>query len=148
MIDFFSKDSINLGIFIFILVISVLLFCFSFYYIIPNNYDLYEKKLINNIQPLKTFKIKINPNNKYKINNENIDDCINNMIIEIKTDKKNYPIKILLNNFLKSQNILVNEDTLFKSVNNNYIIILNNSDEPINLDVNLYSIEKIIENIK
>jgi len=148
MIDFFSKDSINLGIFIFILVISVLLFCFSFYYIIPNNYDLYEKKLINNIQPLKTFKIKINPNNKYKINNENIDDCINNMIIEIKTDKKNYPIKILLNNFLKSQNILVNEDTLFKSVNNNYIIILNNSNEPINLDVNLYSIEKIIENIK
>ncbi len=146
MIDFFSKDSINLGIFIFILVISVLLFCFSFYYILPNNYDLYEIKLINNIQPLKTIKININPNGKYVINKDDIDECINNMIIEIKTDKKNYPIKILLDNFLKSQNVLVNEDTLFKSVNNNSIIILNNHDEPINLDVNLYSIEKVIKN--
>jgi hypothetical protein len=148
MIDFFSKDSINLGIFIFILVISVLLFCFSFYYILPNNYDLYEIKLINNIQPLKTIKININLNGKYKINNDDIDDCINNMIIEIKTDKKNYPIKILLNNLLKSQNLLVNEDTLFKSVNNNSIIIFNNNDEPINLDVNLYSIEKVMSNEK
>ena len=148
MIDFFSKDSINLGILIFILVISVLLFCFSFYYILPNNYDLYEIKVINNIQPLKTIKININPNGKYKINNDDIDDCINNMIIEIKTDKKNYPIKILLDNFLKSQNILVNEDTLFKSVNNNSIIVLNNHDEPINLDVNLYSIEEVMSNEK
>ena len=35
------------------------------------------------------------------------------MSIQIKTKSENYPIKILLSNFLKSQNLYVVEDTLF-----------------------------------
>lgn len=143
MIDIFSKDSINFGIFIFIIVIIVLLTCFSFYYILPNNYDIFENKLLSNIKPLKTVKIKINPEGKYTINSTDIDN-LNNMIIQIKTDKKNYPIKILLNNYLKSQNLYIEEDTLFKSVNNSCITILNYNDELIDLDINFYSIEEVL----
>ena len=66
------------------------------------------------------------------------------MIIQIKTDKKNYPIKILLNNYLKSQNLYIDEDTLFKSVNNSYITIINDHDELIDLDINFYSIEEVL----
>ena len=143
MIDIFSKDSINFGIFIFIIVVIVLLTCFSFYYILPNNYDIFENKLVSNIKPLKTVKIKINPEGKYKINSTDIDN-LNNMIIQIKTDKKNYPIKILLNNYLKSQNLYIDEDTLFKSVNNSYITIINDHDELIDLDINFYSIEEVL----
>lgn len=144
MIDLFSKESINYGIFIFIIVVIVLLTSFSFFYVLPNNYDIYENKLINNIKPLKTINIKINPGDKYKINNTDIDN-LDNMIIQIKTDKKNYPINILLDNFLKSQNLYINEDTLFKSINNSCITIINKNDESYDLNINFYSIEEVLE---
>lgn len=144
MIDIFSKDSINFGIFIFIIVVIVLLTSFSFFYVLPNNYDIYENKLINNIKPLKTINIKINPGDKYKINNTDIDN-LDNMIIQIKTDKKNYPINILLDNFLKSQNLYINEDTLFKSINNSCITIINKNDESYDLNINFYSIEEVLQ---
>ena len=143
MIDLFSKESINYGIFIFIIVVIVLLTSFSFFYVLPNNYDIYENKLINNIKPLKTINIKINPGDKYKINNTDIDN-LDNMIIQIKTDKKNYPINILLDNFLKSQNLYINEDTLFKSINNSCITIINKNDESYDLNINFYSIEEVL----
>jgi hypothetical protein len=144
MIDLFSKESINYGIFIFIIVVIVLLTSFSFFYVLPNNYDIYENKLINNIKPLKTINIKINPGDKYKINNTDIDN-LDNMIIQIKTDKKNYPINILLDNFLKSQNLYINEDTLFKSINNSCITIINKNDESYDLNINFYSIEEVLQ---
>ena len=46
MIDLFSKESINYSILIFLMIIIVLLMCFSFYYILPNNYFIYDNKLI------------------------------------------------------------------------------------------------------
>jgi len=144
MIDLFSKESINYGIFIFIIVVIVLLTSFSFYYVLPNNYDIYENKLINNIKPLKTINIKINPGDKYKINKTDIDN-LDNMIIQIKTDKKNYPINILLDNFLKSQNLHIYEDTLFKSINNTCITIKNKNDESYDLNINFYSIEEVLQ---
>ena len=144
MFDLFSKESINYGIFIFIIVVIVLLTSFSFFYVLPNNYDIYENKLINNIKPLKTINIKINPGDKYKINNTDIDN-LDNMIIQIKTDKKNYPINILLDNFLKSQNLYINEDTLFKSINNSCITIINKNDESYDLNINFYSIEEVLQ---
>jgi hypothetical protein len=141
MFDLFSKESINYCIIIFVMIIIVLLMCFSFYYILPNNYFLYDNKLISNIKPLKTINIKLNKNGKYTINSTDIDN-LNNMSIQIKTESKNYPIKILLSNFLKSQNLYVVEDTLFQSINNSCITILNDSNKSISLDINFYSIEE------
>ena len=141
MFDLFSKESINYCIIIFVMIIIVLLICFSFYYILPNNYFLYDNKLISNIKPLKTINIKLNKNGKYTINSTYIDN-LNNMSIQIKTESKNYPIKILLSNFLKSQNLYVVEDTLFQSINNSCITILNDSNKSISLDINFYSIEE------
>ena len=141
MFDLFSKESINYCIIIFVMIIIVLLMCFSFYYILPNNYFLYDNKLISNIKPLKTINIKLNKNGKYTINSTYIDN-LNNMSIQIKTESKNYPIKILLSNFLKSQNLYVVEDTLFQSINNSCITILNDSNKSISLDINFYSIEE------
>ena len=146
MIDLFSKESINYSIIIFVMIIIVLLMCFSFYYILPNNYFLYDNKLISNIKPLKTINIKLNKNGKYTINSTYIDN-LNNMSIQIKTESKNYPIKILLSNFLKSQNLYVVEDTLFQSINNSCITILNDSNKSISLDINFYSIEEELQNI-
>ena len=51
------------------------------------------------------------------------------MSIQIKTESENYPIKILLSNFLKSQNLYIVEDTLFQSINNSCITILNDSNK-------------------
>ena len=146
MIDLFSKESINYSILIFIMIIIVLLMCFSFYYILPNNYFIYDNKLISNIKPLKTINIKLNKNGKYTINSTYIDN-LNNMSIQIKTKSENYPIKILLSNFLKSQNLYVVEDTLFQSINNSCITILNDSNKSISLDINFYSIEEELQNI-
>jgi len=144
MIDLFSKESISYCIIIFIMIIIVLLMCFSFYYILPNNYYLYENKLITNIKPLKTISIKINKNDKYILKSSEIDN-LNNMSIQIKTDSKNYPIKILISNFLKSQNLYVVEDTLFQSINNSCITIINDNNKSVSLDINFYSIEEILE---
>ena len=145
MIDLFSKESINYSIIIFVMIIIVLLMCFSFYYILPNNYFLYENKLISNIKPLKTINIKLNKNGKYIINSNDIDN-LNNMSIQIKTKSVNYPIKILISNFLKSQNLYIVEDTLFKSVNNSCITIINDTNKSVSLDINFYSIEEILQN--
>ena len=147
MIDIFSKDTINYSILIFIIVVVVLLLCFSFYYMTPNNYIIYEDELISNIKPLKTIKIKINKNGKYIINSTDIDaDKLNNMIIQIKTESQNYPIKLLLSNSLKSQHLYILENTLFQSINNSCINILNDNNKAINLDINLYLIEEVIRN--
>jgi hypothetical protein len=145
MIDLFSKESINYGIIIFIMIIVILLMCFSFYYILPNNYFLYENKLIKNIKPLKTIKIKLNKNGKYTINSNDIDN-INNTAIQIKTENKNYPIKILISNFLKSQNLYVVEDTLFQSINNSCTTIINDNNKSVSLEINFYSIEEVLQN--
>ena len=145
MIDLFSKESINYSIIIFIMIIIILLMCFSFYYILPNNYYLYENKIITNIKPLKTISIKLNKNSKYTMNSTNIEN-INNMAIQIKTESENYPIKILISNFLKSQNLYVTEDTLFQSINNSCITIINDNNKSVSLDINFYSIEEVLQN--
>jgi len=142
MIDLFSKESINYCIIIFIMIIIILLMCFSFYYILPNNYFLYENKLIKNIKLLKTIKIKLNKNGKYTINSNDID----NTAIQIKTENKNYPIKILISNFLKSQNLYVVEDTLFQSINNSCTTIINDNNKSVSLEINFYSIEEVLQN--
>ena len=148
MINIFSIKSINYSILIFIIVIVVLSLCFSLYYITPNNYIIYENELINNVKPLKTIKIKINKYDKYIINSNNINVYnLNNMIIKIKTESKNYPIKILLGNYLKSQNLYILENTLFQSINNSCITIINDNDKSVNLHINLYSIEEVLEKI-
>jgi len=143
MINIFSKDSINLYIFIFIIIIIILLNCFSFYYILPNIYDLYENKLILNIKPLKTLKIKIKPTEKCEIKLSNIKN-LDNMLIQIKTNETNYPIKILISNFLKSQSLYIKENTLFKTSSNSCITIINNKDELFEIDLNFYSIEEVM----
>jgi hypothetical protein len=141
MINLFSKEYINFGIFFFIIIIIILLTSFSFYYILPNNYDLYDIKIINDKKPIKTINIKIKSEDTYQINNDDdFDFNLNNVIIEIKTEKKNYPIKILLNNILKSQNLIIYENTLFRITNNSCISIINDKDELINLDINFYLI--------
>jgi hypothetical protein len=143
MINLFSKEYINFAIFFFIIILIILLTSFSLYYILPSNYELYDIKLIHNIKPIKSLNVKIKPEKKYKINN--LDFNLNDVIIEIKTNK-NYPIKILLNNFLKSQNLHINDNTIFKIKNNSDICIINDNNELIDLDINFYLIEKVLRN--
>jgi len=144
MFNIFSKECINFGIFIFIIIIVILLTSFSFYYVLPNNYDLYDIKLINNIKPIKSINIKIKSDDNYQINKDDIGLDLNNVIIQIKTKDENYPIKILLNNFLKSQNLIIDKNTLFKITNDSSINIINSKDESINLDINFFLIEKVL----
>jgi hypothetical protein len=144
MFNIFSKECINYGIFIFILIIIILLTSFSFYYILPNNYDLYDIKIINNLKPIKSINIKIKSDDKYQINKNDFDFDINNILIQIKTKKENYPIKILLNNILKSQNLIIDENTLFKISNDSCINIINEKNELISLDINFYLVEEAL----
>jgi hypothetical protein len=140
MIHIFSKESINFYLSIFIILIISLLCCVSLYYIIPNNYIIHYNQLINKIKPFKIIKIKINKYDKYIINNNLYN--LNNMIIQFKT--KNYPIKILICNFLKSQNLYIFEDTLLQPINNSYISIINDNNKNISLDLNLYLKEEVL----
>ncbi len=146
MFDIFSKESINTCILIFIIVVVILLLSFSFYYMTPNNYTIHDFNLISDIKPFKTIKIKINEYGKYVLNSTDLDEELSNMIIQIKTESQFYPIKLLIGNALKSQNLYILEDTLIQSNNNSCITIINKDDKPIDLEINLYSIEEIFEN--
>jgi len=138
MIRIFSKESINLTISIFVILIISLLCCISLYYITPNNYILYNYKIVNNIKPSKKINIKIDKYGEYIIKN-----YLNNFIIDIKIKIKNYPIKILISNFLKSQNLYILDNTLIQAINNSYITIINNNDKSINLTLNFYKIKEV-----
>ena len=132
----FSKEMINFCIFIFILTVVILLICFSLYYTLPNNYILYNN-IINNEKPLKKIKIIIKANDKHILKY-----CkYNNVIIRFVTDENNYPIKILLDNFLKSQNLCIKKDSFIQITNNSNLIINNTTDEDINIELHCYSIE-------
>lgn len=132
----FSKEMINFCIFIFILTVIILLLCFSLYYTLPNNYILYNN-IITNEKPLKKIKINIKANDKYILKY-----CkYNNVMIRFVTDEDNYPIKILLDNYLKSQNLCIKNDTLIQTTNNSNIIINNTKDTDINIELHCYSIE-------
>ena len=89
MINLFSKEYINFGIFFFIITIIILLTSFSFYYILPNNYDLYDIKLINN-------NLKLDKNDKNKLLKliKNRIPKENNGYVEITVDSQ-------VNNILK-----------------------------------------------
>jgi hypothetical protein len=131
-----SKEMINFCIFIFILTVIILLISFSLYYTLPNNYILYNN-IITNEKPLKKIKINIKANDKYVLKY-----CkYNNVIIRFVTDEDNYPIKILLDNFLKSQNLNIKKDTLIQITNNSNLIINNTTDVDINIELQCYSIE-------
>ena len=145
MFDVFSKESINTCILIFIIVVVILLLLFSFYYMTPNNYIIHDFELINNIKPFKTIKITINEYGKYILNSTDINEELSNTIIQIKTETQYYPIKLLIGNVLKSQNLYVIEDTLIQSNNNSCITIINTNDKPIDLEINLYLIEEIVK---
>ena len=132
----FSKEMINLCIFIFILTVVILLICFSLYYTLPNNYILYNN-IINNEKPLKKIKINIKANDKHILKY-----CkYNNVIIKFVTDEKNYPIKILLDNFLKSQNLCIKKDSFIQITNNSNLIINNTTDTDIIIELHCFSIE-------
>ncbi len=131
-----SKEMINLGIFIFILTVIILLISFSLYYTLPNNYILYNNIILNE-KPLKKIKINIKAKDKFILNY-----CkYNNLIIKFVTDESNYPIKILLDNFLKSQNLCIKKDTLLQLTNNSNLIINNTTNTDINIELYCYSIE-------
>ena len=83
MIDLFSKESINYSIIIFVMIIIVLLMCFSFYYILPNNYFLYDNKYklytVTGINIIDTYIYVSTLLNVIRINlsdNYNIEICI------------------------------------------------------------------------
>ena len=132
----FSKEMINFCIFIFILTVVILLICFSLYYTLPNNYILYNNIIINE-KLLKKIKINIKANDKHIL-----EYCkYNNVIIRFVTEEDNYPIKILLDNFLKSQNLCLKKDSLIQITNNSNLIINNITDVDINIELHCYSIE-------
>jgi hypothetical protein len=145
MFDIFSKETINKCILIFIIIVVILLLSFSFYYMTPNNYIIHDFELINNIKPFKIIKIKISEYDKYILNSIDINEELSNMLIQIKTESQYYPIKLLISNLLKSQNLYVLEDTLIQSNNNSCITIINKNDKPIDLEINLFLIEEIVK---
>jgi hypothetical protein len=137
----FSKDMINFCIFIFILIVILLLVSFLLYYSLPNNYIIYNN-ILNGIKPLKKIKIDVKPYDTYILKY-----CkYNNIILKFITDEDNYPIKVLLDNFLKSQNLCIRKNTFLQMTNNSDLIIINTTDTNINIELHCYSIEVIETN--
>jgi hypothetical protein len=135
----FSKEMINFSIFIFILIVIILLVCFTLYYILPNNYILYDN-ILNDVKPLKKIKINIKANDVYILKYCKYKD----VIIKFITDEDNYPIKILLDNILKSQNICIKENTSIQITNNSNLNIINTTNKDIEIELHCYSIENRI----
>jgi hypothetical protein len=132
----FSKEMININIFIFILVVMILLVCFTLYYLLPNNYILYDN-ILNDIKPLKKIKINVKANDVYVLKYCKYKD----VIIKFITNEDNYPIKILLDNILKSQNMYIKKNTFIQITNNSNLNIINTTNENIEIELNCYSIE-------
>ena len=132
----FSKEMININIFIFILVVIILLVCFSLYYILPNNYILYDT-IMNDVKPLKKIKINVKANSTYILKYCKYKD----VIINFFTNEDNYPIKISLDNFLKSQNLCIKKNTFIQIINNSNLNVINATNKNIEIELYCYSIE-------
>ena len=132
----FSKEMINFNIFIFILIVIILLICFSLYYTLPNNYIIYNN-ILDDVNPLKKVKINIKANEIYILKYCKYKD----VIIKFVTNEDNYPIKVSIKNFLKSQNLFIKKDTFIQIVNNSNLNILNSTNEDIEIELYCYAIE-------
>lgn len=132
----FSKEIINFNIFIFILIVIILLICFSLYYTLPNNYINYNN-ILNDVNPLKKIKINVKANGLYTLKYCKYKD----VIIRFVTHEDNYPIKVSIENILKSQNLFIKQDTFIRIVNNSNLNILNSTSKDIEIELYCYAIE-------
>ncbi len=132
----FSKEMINFNIFIFILIVIILLICFSLYYTLPNNYINYSN-ILNDVKPFKKIKINVKANQVYTLKYCKYKD----VIIRFVTHEDNYPIKVSIENILKSQNLFIKQDTFIRIVNNSNLNILNSTNKDIEIELYCYTIE-------
>jgi hypothetical protein len=132
----FSKKMINFNIFIFILIVIILLICFSLYYTLPNNYINYNN-ILNDVKPFKKIKINVKANEVYTLKYCKYKD----VIIRFVTHEDNYPIKVSIENILKSQNLFIKQDTFIRIVNNSNLNILNSTNKDMEIELYCYTIE-------
>jgi uncharacterized ion transporter superfamily protein YfcC len=127
---FQNKIIIQYFVNLFMIIFMFLFFLLFFYYILPNNYYIYDidtnDKIINSSEfVIQKNEEKIIKYNDYKDNklgfiNDN-SECIN----------------LIITNNLKSENVKINKNKLIKLINSD-IIIKNNTPEPLNIKINIY----------
>jgi hypothetical protein len=132
----FSKEMINFNIFIFILIVIILLVCFTSYYLLPNNYIMYDN-ILDDVKPLKKIKINVKANDVYILKYCKYKD----VIIKFITNEDNYPIKVLIENILKAQNMCIKKNTFIQITNNSNLNIINTTNNNIEIELYCYSIE-------
>lgn len=126
-------NKLHIEIFILVFMFTVVSLCilFSFYYISPNNYKLYDYNPNNNDFIFKEYTIQPQQNKKIKYSK------YQNKKIRIFSDEVEY-IPLVFENKFKSDNIYVNKNKLIKLVNSD-LIIKNTTDKSIKIQIQIYS---------
>ena len=126
-------NKLHIEIFILVFMFTVVSLCilFSFYYISPNNYKLYDYDPNNNDFIFKEYTIQPQQNKKIKYSK------YQNKKIRIFSDEVEY-IPLVFENKFKSDNIYVNKNKLIKLVNSD-LIIKNTTDKSIKIQIQIYS---------
>lgn len=132
-----NKLYINYFIFIFMMTIIFLSILFSFYYLTPNNYILYQYNTLTN---KKTYSKKylIEPSKKIILNyNKYYNKLLRIQNLNIQTTC------IILTNNYKSENISIKSDQLLR-LNKSDLIIHNNTTDKMFIEIEIYQIESLL----
>jgi hypothetical protein len=127
------KSIVGNFVLFFMLITLILSVSFAFYYLSPRNYTLYEYDNKTNKKTLtENFVIKpkeeiILTYKKYK-----------NNLLKIITDKES--LCLTFTNFYKSENVVIDSNSLIK-LNESDIVIKNNSNNNMDIKVELYNIK-------
>lgn len=125
-------------VFVIIVIITVLLL--FLYYLTPNNYiiELYDETRYNLIEE---YKININPESIYIVPDAKFENPFYKFKhIEKSNTLKDYSndIHLLIKNIFKSQSIICTQDNIIHIQYGSQIIILNQNDNPININISIY----------
>lgn len=126
------NNKLHIEIFILVFMFTVISLCvlFSFYYISPNNYKLYDYDPNNNNFTIKEYTIKPQQHKKIKYSK------YQKKKIRIFSNEAEY-IALVFENKFKSDNIYVNKNKLIKLINSD-LIIKNTTDKSIKIQIQIY----------
>ena len=127
----YSKLWIEIMILIFMFTTCSLCSLFCLYYLSPSNYVLYDFKESNKKTLIIEYNIETNKKKKIK-------ECkYPNKVLRIYSNDVDY-VSVTLENKFNSENLYVNKNNLIKLVNSD-LIIKNNSNKPIKVILEVYS---------
>lgn len=151
---------VNFFVTIFIIVVILTVFLLVLYYLTPNNYliELFDKSKYDLV---KEYWVNIKSNSNFHIPNL---DSENNYLkfeqiigLDEPAKKSNVPIEnsnvpieksninLLIKNIIKSQSVINNQDNLVCPLFNSNIIILNQSENNINIKITIYKKNKLFD---